>query len=202
MKSPKHNENLKSFVRKVLKESKKAEIEQIDSLRAVVRAALTYDLSEAKADEAMAVIDREFVDINELRVATELELQDMLGEKYPDIAQRAMKMVAILNAMFEKEGTLTLERLKTLGKKEVRQYLRELPEMTPYIEAYVMLHAFDYAAVPVDGELMSMVIDADAADEESAVEEVQRSLENILKAEEVPDFHVGVRKLIAAKKKK
>lgn len=202
MKNPKHNENLKSFAKKVLKESKKSEITQIDPLRAIVRGVLTADLSEARADEAFEVIDREFVDLNELRVGTELELQDMLGEKYPGIEGRAMKMVAILNAVFEKEGTLTLDRVKALGKKEIRQYFRELPEMTPYVEAYIMMYGFDSAAVPVDNELLAMLVDADAADENSTVEEVQKSLENHLKVEEMIDFHVGARKLVAGKKKK
>lgn len=206
MKNAKHAENLKSFVKKVLKESKKTEGEsnagQIDPKRAIVRAVLTYDTTEARADEAMVVIDREFCDLNELRVATELELQDMLGVKYPGIEQRALKLVAILNAVFEKEGTLSFERVKALPKKEVRQYLRDLPEMTPYIEAYAMLHGFDAPAVPVDAELVSLLADAEACAEDATPEDVQKSLENLLKAEEMGDFHAAARKVMGGRKKK
>lgn len=202
MKNAKHNDNLKAFVKKVLKETKGTEAEQIDPLRAIARGILSYDVGDARADEALAIADKEFCSLNELRVATELELQDMLGAKYPAIDRRAVKLVAILNALFEKEGTLTVERIKGLTKKEIRQYFRELPEMTPYIEAYIMMHGFDSPAVPVDGELMALLEDQEALEEGATEADVQRTLENLLKTDEYHDFHSGVRKLIAAKKKK
>jgi len=40
---------------------------------------MCYDATDAKAEEAMETIGRAFVDLNELRVATELEVQDMHG---------------------------------------------------------------------------------------------------------------------------
>ena len=64
----------------------------LDPLKALVRGAMSFDVPDARADEAMAVIDREFVDLNELRVATELEVQELLGNKYPAIERRAMIM--------------------------------------------------------------------------------------------------------------
>lgn len=205
MKNAKNAENLKSFVKKVLKEGKKAEetaTPQMDPLRAIVRGVLSYDVGDAKADDALAVIDREFCDLNEVRVATELELQDMLGAKYPEIDRRAMKMVAILNAVFEKEGTLSFERVKTMGKKEIRQFVRDLPEMTPYVEAYAMLFGFDAPAMPVDREMIELLVESDAVDEEAKPEDVQRGLENAMKAEEYADFYHGVRRLAAARRKK
>jgi endonuclease III len=206
MKNAKTVENLKTFVKKALKEGKGAEVTQMDPLRALVRGILSYDLAggggEGRVDEAFVVIDREFCDLNELRVATELELQDMLGVKYPDIERRAVRIVAILNTVFEKEGTLSFERIKALGKKEIRQFLREMPEMTPYIEAYTMLYGFDSAAVPVDGELLELLVENEAAEEGTTVEEAQKAIENQLKADEIPEFHAGNRKLLAGKKKK
>lgn len=202
MKNSKQNDNLKAFVKKVLKESKGSEAEQIDPLRAIARAILSFDIGDARADEALAIADKEFCSLNELRVATELELEDMLGPKYPAIERRAVKLVTILNALFEKEGTLTVERIKGLGKKEIRQYFRDLPEMTPYIEAYIMMHGFDSPAIPVDGELMSLLADQDAVEEGATEGDVQKTLENLLKTEEYHAFHSGVRKLISAKKKK
>jgi endonuclease III len=202
MKNAKQSENLKGFVKKALKDAKKTEVAPLDPLRALVRGILSADVSDARADEAMAVIDREFAGLNELRVATELELQDMFGVKYPDIERRAIRMIAILNAIFEKEHTLNLERLKTLGKKEARQFLRELPEMTPFIEAYTMMFGYESPAVPVDDELLEALKEADAVDTAATHEDAQRSLENHLKTDEMADFHYGIRRLMAEKKKK
>ena len=48
-----------------------------------MRGAMSYDVPDTKADEAMKRIDKEFVDLNELRVATELEIQELLGVALP-----------------------------------------------------------------------------------------------------------------------
>jgi endonuclease III len=202
MKQAKHNENLKAFSKKALKEGKGVELAQLDPLRALVRGILSYDVGDAKADEALATIDREFCELNEIRVATELELHDMLGVRYPDIERRAFRLIAILNMIFEREHTLSLERVRLLGKKEARQFLRELPEMTPYIEAYTLLHGLESAAIPVDDELLILLTEFDAVAPDTTHEEAQRALENLLKSEEHAEFHAGARKLISERKKK
>ena len=50
---------------------------------------MSFDVPDHKADDAMKAIEREFVDLNELRVATELEVQEMLGQRYPKIDRGA-----------------------------------------------------------------------------------------------------------------
>ena len=138
----KHADELKSLHKRLMKEYKPVEREPVDPLKSLVRAAMSFDVADARADEAMKLIDKEFVDLNELRVATELEVQEMLGQKYPAIERRVAMITAALNNIFEREHTLSLDRLKTLNKRDARQFLRELPEIHPFVEAYVMLYAF------------------------------------------------------------
>lgn len=205
MKSGKHAEQMKAFVKRSIKESGGAEWAALDAKRALVRGILSAETTEARVDEAMVVIDREFVDLNELRVATELEMQSMLGVKFPDIERKAVRIVAILNAIFEKEGTLSFERLKTLGKKEARAFLRELPEMTPYVEAYTLMYGLESPAVPVDRELVALLVEEEAVDEGSTLEDVQKWLEGAMKVEEMHAFFQGSRALVGerlGKKKK
>lgn len=206
MKTAKQADNLKAFTKKVLKDAKAEETDtpqaQVEPLRAIVKAVLAYDTTDTKVEEAMTVIDREFVDINEFRVATELEMQDLIGAKYPDIIERSVKAVTILNALFEKEGTLTAERLKTLGKRDLRQYLRELPGMTPFIEAYILVHGFDAPAIPVDNDLLETLREEEAVAEDATTGDAQRLLENAIKAEEYVGFYLTTRKQVAEKKKR
>jgi hypothetical protein len=108
---------------------------------------MSYDMPDARAEEAMKAIEGEFVDLNELRVATELEVQELLGTKYPDRAARAM-ITQALNNIFEREHTLSLERLRSVSKRDARQFLRELPDIHPFVEAYVMLMSFDGTPFP------------------------------------------------------
>src|SRR5688500_1723037 len=152
----KHAETLRSLFKSLLKEHKPAPQEKMEPLRALVKGAMSYDVSDSRADEAMRAIEREFVNLNELRVATELEVQELLGVKYPEIEQRVQLITRCLNAVFEKEHTLSLDRLKTISKRDARQFIRELPDITPFVEAYTMLFGFDsVAAIPVDKEILS-----------------------------------------------
>ncbi|HEX8914744.1 MAG TPA: hypothetical protein VF796_20500 [Humisphaera sp.] len=205
----KHAEDLRSLVKKLAKEHKPDPKPTLEPLKALVRGAMSYDASDAKADEAMDVIAREFVDLNELRVATELEVQDMVGQRFPGIEKRVAMVTAILNAIFEKEHTLSLDRLKTLSKKDARAALKALAEVHPFVEAYTMLFGFDAHAVPVDDTMLQYLRDHGVVEATTTLDEAQRFLEHAVKGEEQYDLFAVLRKAAlaaaadgAAKKKK
>lgn len=191
----KHAEGLKSLLKKMLKEHKPPPRQTMEPLKALVRGAMSFDVPDARADEAMKLIDREFVDLNELRVATDLEIQELLGTRYPAIERRVAMITLSLNHIFEKEHTLSLERLKGVSKRDARQFLRELPEAHPFVEAYVMLYGFDAPAVPMDDDLLSFLQQQEIVTEETSLEEAQRFVEHHLKGEECYSFHVLSRRI-------
>src|SRR5204862_7327129 len=149
----------------------------LDPLHALVRGAMSFDVPDGRADEAVAAIGREFVDLNERRVATELEVQEMLGTKYPAIERRVTMITQALNAIFEKEHTLSLDRLKTISKRDARQFLRDLPEMTSFVEAYVMLMSLDGHAFPIDEQMLEYLKEQEIVEDGTTAEEAQRFVE-------------------------
>ena len=146
----------------------------------------------------MARIEREFVDLNELRVATELEVIELIGPRYPDVEHRVEMIIRALNAIFEKEHTLNLERMATISKRDVRQFLRDLPELHPFADAYVMLMSFEGHAIPVDDEMLAYLRDHDIVDDKTTLADAQRFVEHHIKAEECYDFYTAVRKAAQA----
>lgn len=198
----KHAESLKSLLKKLAKEGKPEPRSAVDPLRALVSGILAFDAPQSKVDAAMAIVDKEFVDLNELRVATELEVIEILGPKYPGIERRALMFREILNAIFEKEHTLNLERYKTLNKKDARAALRELPDMTPFVEAYTLMFAFDAAAAPIDSHMLEVLAEGGAVEPETTIEEAQKFIESHLKADELYEFYALVRRAAGAKKVK
>lgn len=198
----KHADNLRSLFKKLLKEGKPEPKQAVEPLRALVMGILAFDTSDSRVQQAMAIIDREFVDINELRVATELEVIEIIGPRYPQIEQRALMFREILNMIFEKEHTLSFERIRTLGKKDVRTMLKELPEMTPFVEAYTTLYGFDSTAVPVDDSILELLKESDVLEDETTHDEAQKFLEGHLKADEMYDFFAVARRAVLAKKTK
>ncbi|HEY7116456.1 MAG TPA: hypothetical protein VH475_07720 [Tepidisphaeraceae bacterium] len=189
----KHAEELRSLFKRLLKEHKPAAKERQEPLKALVRAAMSFDVADGRADDAMKAIDKEFVDLNELRVATDLEIQELLGVRYPQIERRVAMITLALNAIFEKEHTLNLERLTTISKRDARQFLRDLPEMHPFVEAYVMLYAFDGHTIPVDEQTVEYLKEEEILEPETTLDEAQRFLEHHVKAEECHEFHTAFR---------
>jgi endonuclease III len=198
----KYAEMLRSLLRAMQREGKPPPLEKLDPLKALVRGAMSYGVSDGRADEAMQHIDDEFVNINELRVATELEVQEMLGTRYPAIEQRVEMITRCLNAIFEREHTLSLDRLKTVSKRDARQFLRELPEINPFVEAYVTLFAFEAPAVPVDEEMLAYLRGQGIFEEKTTVEEAQRFIENNIRAEDCYEFYACLRRAVHAEAEK
>ena len=190
----KHAEELRSNFKKLLKEHDVPDFKPIDPLRALVLGAMSYDVSDARAAEAIKAIEQEFVDLNELRVATELEVRDLLGSKYPEIENRVEMITQALNQIFEREHTLSLERLRTISRRDARQFLRELPNLHPFVEAYVMLMSFEGHAIPVDNTMLDWLRDRDIAGDSATLDDVQRFLEHQLKAEECFSFFTLARR--------
>jgi endonuclease III len=189
----KHAEELRSLLKKLLKEHKPAPRAAMEPLKALVRGAMSYDVTDSRAEEAMKAIEKEFVDLNELRVATDLEIQELLGVKYPNIEKRVAMITQSLNAIFEREHTLNLERLKSVKKSEVRQFLRDLPEVHPFVEAYVTLFGFEENAMPLDDRMLSYLQGRHIIEEGTTLEEAQKFVENNLKMDEMYDFYQALR---------
>src|SRR6266568_4982695 len=179
----KHAEDLRSLFKRLLKEHKPGPWERQEPLKALVRGAMSYDMPDTRAEEAMRAIDKEFVDLNELRVATDLEIQELLGNRYPQIEKRVAMITLSLNAIFEKEHTLNLDRMITISKRDARQFLRDLPEVHPFVEAYVMLFAFDGHTVPVDSQTVEYLTTEEVLEPGTSIEEAQKFIEHHIKAE-------------------
>jgi endonuclease III len=200
----KHADTLRSLQKKLLREHKPEPKPTYEPLQAFVRGAMSYDVPDSRTDDAMVVIGREFVDLNELRVATDLEVEDMLGQKFPGVAKRVMMITNCLNAIFEKEHTLSLDRLKTLSKRDARQFIKDLPDIHPFVEAYTMLFGFDGHAVPLDEQMMAFLREHEVIELTTTLEEAQKFLEHTVKSEEHYELFSALRRaaIDGAKKKK
>lgn len=189
----KHAEDLKSLCRKLVRVHKPGDKPAIEPLWALVRGAMSYDMPDARVDDAIRAIEKEFVDLNELRVATDLEVQGLLGVKYPAIEKRVAMITQSLNAIFEREHTMSLDRLKTISRRDARHFVRELPDVHPFVEAYVILMSFDGHAIPMDDTMLSYLREEEVVDETVTLDEGQRFVEHHLKAEECYPFFASLR---------
>jgi endonuclease III len=190
----KHSDDLKQLFKRLFRDGKPEPRQTLEPLDALVRGAMSYDVTDSRAADAMKAISKEFVDLNELRVATDLEVHEMLGVRYPAIEERVAMITQCLNAIFEREQTMSLDRLKAVSKRETRQLLRELPGIHPFVEAYIMLFAFEGNAFPLDEEMLQYLRDHEIVDEATPLPEAQRFLENHVKGDDIYDYYMVLRK--------
>ncbi len=187
----KHADELKALCKKLVKD--RPERPEMDPLVAIVRGALSMDADDMLVDEAMEKITAEFVDLNELRVATELEVVDLLGEAHPKIDEKATIIRATMHGIFDREQTLKFDRIRELKKAEVRQFFRDMETMPPFVEAFISLHAFDIAAFPIDDSTLDFLIDQDVIEGETTLEDAQAFLESHIKADDMYGTFLALR---------
>lgn len=187
----KHAEQFKALCKKLVKD--RPERPDLEPLIAIVRGTLSMDADDLLVDEAMEKINTEFVDLNELRVATELEVVDLLGEQHPRIDEKATIIRATMHGIFDREQTLKFDRIKELKKAEIRQYFRDMETMPPFVEAFISLHAFDTPAFPMDNSTLDYLIDEDVVEEEATLEEAQAFVESHTKADDMYGTYLALR---------
>lgn len=189
---------------KLLKSIKKsATVEAVEpaaALPVMVHAILQADVSEKHFAKAIAAIEKEYVDLNELRVSQTKEIVECIGEDYPDARGKAVEIVRSLNNLFDKVGKLSLEPLVEMNKRDIRKLLKEIG-LSNYAEGYVSLAVFGIHAIPVD-EMMAGLFEVQELVAPGAdLQEIQAFLERIVKQKDGAATHIFLRAYIDENRK-
>ncbi len=200
-----HAQTLKALIASLTKAHAKAigaagDRPALDPLRALVLACLREDQPEAKIAPALAALDAEFGDANEIRVATELELADHLEPHLGEQGSHAVaeRLKAALGAVFEVEGHLSLSRIEKLAKREQRQAFRALVDrsegnITPFAEGHVALTSFAIGTLPIDATLHALLVERGAVDAEADAADVRKFVEQNVKLDDAWPFFIAAR---------
>lgn len=170
-----------------------------DPVQHLVVAALSEGTSLTKAKTAANRLLAYTIDYNDLRVSTPDELAKMIEEDLPDALARTTVLVKILGSVYERENSVSLDRIKSRGKKEIRAYLQELPGMTPYILASTMLWAFGEHAIPVDEQTLTVLKKDELVDAETSTEEAQAFLKRHISANDAKLFSAMLKRYVVQK---
>jgi hypothetical protein len=101
------------------------------------------------ADEALARLEQDYFDWNEVRVTTITELAEVLG-RLPDSTSAAIRLKKNLHGLFESSYTFDLEEVKKQNLGKAIQKFEKLPAMTPFVLAYITQHGLGGHAIPLD----------------------------------------------------
>jgi endonuclease III len=120
---------------------------------AVVFAVISEHTTEQQSEHAMRKVKEHFIDLNDLRVSRPEEIVEALGADSGVSVQSAASLTIILKAIFEKYNMVTLTDIKKLGKKQIRDIISQLPEMSAFVIDYCMLTAYKAHAIPLTAKM-------------------------------------------------
>jgi endonuclease III len=114
---------------------------------------LAWEAGQRRAGRAARRLAAAVVDLNELRVCVPAELRGMFGPRYPMALDRARRLRAALQSVFEQDGTFSLSSLASLSALEAQATLLDIPGVTPFVAARVSLLGLGCPALPIDGRI-------------------------------------------------
>lgn len=174
---------------------KPPEVAPADRIPRLLTAILEENATAEDAEKALAALRQEYVDFNELRVSPSKEMVERIGREYPQARGKAMTIVTVLNAIFDKTSTLTMDYMDQMAKRDLRRHLQEIG-LSPFASALIVLTAFAGHAVPVDRDLVETLRMNELAHEESDIPDVQGFLERIVAQKDAWAAHDFLRKYI------
>lgn len=151
---------------------------------------LNWETSRRQAEQAFDRLMQQMVDINDVRVSLDSELIRVIGEDYPLVMQRVIRMREALNEVYRREHDVNMATIASKGKKEQRAYLETLPGTPAYVVSQVFLLAFGGHGMPVDQKLVALLAREAVVDAEMSPEDVESFLLRNIKADEALDAHL------------
>lgn len=143
---------------------------------------LLWESSIANAGKAIDRIRSELVDLNEMRVCTPDELVGVLGARIPRCSQRSLRLLSVLNSIYERENELSLHSLREKNKKEVLAYLSSIDGLPQYVIARVLLIGLGLHAFPLDERIAKKLAGESVLDSSQSLDQMASQLERLVRA--------------------
>lgn len=171
-----------------------------DPVRRLAIAILAVHCSDDEADRAVDRALAAFVDWNDMRVSSAVELNKATGNAIPQGTQRCQHLIDALQAVFDCENRLSLDRLKGMGRREARHYLEQLNGVDEFAVASVILWSLGGHAIPVNDELLDTLRAGDLINPSASRAEVQAFLERHVSAADAKEFCMIMRSFRGGKR--
>jgi endonuclease III len=170
-----------------------------DPIRRLAIAVLGVECGDAEANRAIDRLLTTMVDWNEVRVSNAEQVYRAIGDRIPQGLDRSRRLIDALQAIYEREHKISLDRLKSIGRREARDYLEALDGVGDYAAAAVMLWNFGGHAIPVSDPFLEALRAAELVHPHATRAEVQAFLERNINAAEAKEFCVVMRSFKVAK---
>ena len=149
-------------------------------LETLIYAALLEDVSDADAKAAYDRLMKSFHDLNEIRVSTITEIEEVLSS-LPDAGWPALRIREILQHTFEKFYKFDLEELKRKPVEQVEKHLSKFKYTTPFMKLYLIQHSLGTHAIPLDAKSRDFLAFLGVVEPQATIDEAAEDLKPIVR---------------------
>jgi hypothetical protein len=193
--SRKHAKALSKLYRELKKKHPKATPPRFDrTTEALVYGIISEGVDSPKAKSIHKGIRAHFVDLNDLRVARQEEICEILGGNQADAAQTAKMLTDVLNAIFQKYDQLSLEELVELGKRQGRKELEAITPASRFAINYCVLTGLGGHAIPLTVKMIEYLKANGIVDPEASEDDIQGFIERQVSATNGYEFYSLLRR--------
>jgi len=169
-----------------------AEVVEIDNgvIGELIYSHLLWNATFKQATIAYKKMISATVDLNDLRVNHVFETIDLIGSNYPQAHERAKRLRAVLNSVYQREHNVSVASLQSAGKRDIREYFDTLTGITPFVCNRVIALCYSVAAMPVDDRTLAALISNELVHDSAGIAEVSAWLVRQVNAADVTDVHI------------
>jgi endonuclease III len=167
--------------------------DEVEPVTQLIISFLEYNATRSMASKAFENVMAQMVDINDLRITLPKELIAIIGDGYPEVQERIVRMRESLYEIYRREHCVSMESIRGRNKKQVANYLQTLPGMVPYVSSQVMLLNYGFHAVPIDDRMAEMLRSEGVVDEHSTTEDISHFIERLVKSGDGVAVHAAMR---------
>lgn len=148
-----------------------------EPIEALIVGLISQIYPEGEARKIYKRIQNHFVDFNDLRVARNEEILEVMGDHSPQAQGTAQTLKQVLNQIFDRYDMLTLASLKSQGKRQGRKAIEDLDGISCFVVDYCFLTALNGHAVPLTKKMIDFLRQEELVHPEASEEEIHGFLE-------------------------
>jgi hypothetical protein len=161
----------------------------MDLVDLFVHSYLLWQAPSADATAALKRLKSAFIDWNDMRVSLVSDIIDVIGHKHWRAHDRVSRLREAMNGIFRREHKVSLERLRTLMKKDAVSYMDTLPGMVPFVANRVLLVGVDFHSVPLEEFGLQLLVQAGVFPSGMGLSDAANWVTRHVKAEEAREAH-------------
>lgn len=147
-----------------------------------------------KADVAFQRLHDDFHDLNEIRVSSLTEIQNVFRDT-SEPEWRSMRVRDILQWIFESQYKFDWEVLRKKTNEQAEKLLKKIPSISPFIKLYVIQHCLGAHVVPVDQSIQNFAKWIGLAEWKEKVTETADHLKSSVRKSDAPALFFYIHQL-------